>query len=172
LFERDEIPPIVIYNISKYTLDEFNGKGEEFKGGTSIYAVKLLAHWINSFAQTNKFDIHCEILDDDAVNMQSNEIKDCMNNGGVIVARVWLAKDEHYVVITKMDEEYAYIFDPYYIDITTFDQDDDIEIIKYRKLNYNRAVKLSRVTSDTKNDYSIVNNENRQLLLINRVDNK
>lgn len=169
LFEREEIPPTLIYNISKFTLDEFNEKGEESKGGTSTAAVKLLSHWINSYAKTKQFGIICEVLEEEDVDISGKKVMNCMNSGGVVLARLWLEQDEHYVIITKLDNESAYIFDPYYVDISTYDNDPDVEIVKFRKLEYNRIISLDRMMSKTYRDYSLVNNENRELLLINRI---
>lgn len=169
LYEREEIPPILVYNINKYTIDEFNEKGEENKGGTSTDAVRLLARWINSFSRSRNADIKCEILDGEDVDIYNKKVKKCVSSGGVIVARVWHGEGEHYVIITKLDDEHAYVFDPYYVEITEYDNDDDVEIIKYRKLEYNRSVTLKRISSGTEKDYSLVTNENRQLLLMNRV---
>ena len=172
LFEREEIPPIIIYNISKYTLDEFNEKGEENKGGTSTSSVRLLAHWINSFAKTRNFNIVCEILVGKEVDLFGEKVINCMNSDGVILARVWHGMVEHYIIITKIADESAYIFDPYYIDITTYDNDNEVEIIKYKKLQHNRIVSLNRMMSKTVCDYSLVNNENKELLLINKTNNQ
>jgi len=167
LYEREEIPPILIYNINKFTMDEFNEIGEENKGGTSTPAVGLLAHWINSLSKTRKIDINCEVLEGENVDSLNSKVQDCINSGGVIIARVWLS-DEHYVIITKLEDEYAYIFDPYYVDINKYDDDSEVEIVKFRKLEYNRKVTLKRISSHNKEDYSLVDNENKQLLLINR----
>lgn len=165
LFEREEIPPTLIYNIMKYTLDEFDTLGEENKGGTYTLAVKLLAHWINLYAKTKNFNINCDVLENEDVDINNAKVRECIDNNGVIVARVWQTC-EHYVIITKIDDKYAYLFDPYYTEIGTYDNDSEVEIIKYRKLEYNRKVSLNRMMSDAKEDYSLVKNENKELLLL------
>ncbi|HAN09723.1 MAG TPA: peptidase C39 [Clostridiales bacterium] len=141
IYEREEIPPELIHGVMMYTLDEFGCDGEECKGGISIFSVKFLNHWIKSFAHSKGFIINTELLENNDVDIYSNKVKKCMSNGGAIVARVWLG-GEHYVIITKIDHEYAYIFDLYYQDITTYDEDNEVEIIKDRPIECNRKVYL------------------------------
>jgi hypothetical protein len=168
LYAREEIPPSLFYNIIKYTLDEFDSDGNECQGGTSPASVIFLAHWINSFARIKNFGINCEILTGNDACLDNPKVSETLNNGGVLIPRVWLS-DEHYVLVVKIENDIAYLFDPYYVSLTEYNGDNDIEIIKYKELEYNRAVSLKRLNSNTTKNYSIVNNENRIILLINKV---
>ena len=40
---------------------------------------------------------------------------ECLNNNGCVFIRSWL-DCEHYIILTKLDNRYAYIFDSYYLD--------------------------------------------------------
>ena len=42
-------------------------------------------------------------------------MKKCLNNNGVIIARCWHS-NEHYGLITKIDDSFVYLFDSYYLD--------------------------------------------------------
>jgi ABC-type bacteriocin/lantibiotic exporter with double-glycine peptidase domain len=156
LFERQEIPTDVIQRIMQYTLDN---EGE----GTSIYAFQYLSNWLNE----NVKSITTKIIKGKSVDTNNKELNECLNNNGVAILRVW-QEHEHYVLLTKLDENYAYIFDPYYLDITYYDNDDVCKIIKDRPFEYNRLVKKSRLDEDTKEDFCIVQGKNREVLLINR----
>ena len=60
LFDRKDIPPEVIKAIMLYSLDTFNSFGEVGKGGTSGFAIEFICEWLNSYKETNGFNIECE----------------------------------------------------------------------------------------------------------------
>jgi hypothetical protein len=58
---------------------------------------------------------------------QNSKIAECLGQGGAAVARVMLGC-WHYVLLTGIDDQYVYLFDPYYR-IKSF-PNKDIQIIK------------------------------------------
>lgn len=156
LFERQEIPSDVVQRIMQYTLDNEGG-------GTSIYAFQYLSSWLNE----NVESITTKIIKGKSVDTNNKELLECLSNNGVAILRVW-QEHEHYVLLTKLDETYAYIFDPYYLDITYYDNEEACKIIKDRPFEYNRLVKKSRLDEDSRKDFCIVQGKNREVLLINR----
>ena len=126
LFEREEILPEIIKSISLYTLDLYNTEGEYGKSGTSRMAMMFLANWFNHFGQTMKFPIHTEILIDDKVHInQNSKIIECLQQKGCVIVCVWLGLCKHYVLLTDVDAEYVYLFDPY-----EWDEPIDGDVIK------------------------------------------
>lgn len=163
LYEREEIPAKLIKEVYSYTLDCYYGKNKKESCGTSRKAVKKLTKHINKYAKENKFNINCIVLDKENVNFDN--IFKCLDKNGVVVARCWQGC-EHYVIITKIDKKYAYIFDPYYVDDKNWNNDDDIKIITNKTYSYNRKVTLKRLFSQNNQDFSLGKISNRECILI------
>lgn len=69
LFERKEIPAELVRAIHLYTLDCHDDKGNIGGGGTSREAINKLTHWITRYANEHKFNVKCERLEKDQVNL-------------------------------------------------------------------------------------------------------
>lgn len=114
LFDRRDIPPMVIRHIFIYTLDEILDAEDVGKGGTSRYAVRLLGHWLASY-KTERFSVATEYLEGEQVHLgRGNRIIPCLNAGGVALCNVLLrGGEEHFVLAIRADAEWVYVFDPY-----------------------------------------------------------
>ena len=164
IFDREEIPIAIVKNIYKYTLDEMGQSGVLGEWGTSSKAVRNLIHWLNVFDNSNELGLNVELLDCDN---QFAKIRQCVADGGCVVARCYQT-NEHYILITDMDEDFAYVWDPYYLDSDYYDNDDCVDIIEGQKL-YNRMVRLCRLRNKEKKDFSLISGGKRELVMINRV---
>ena len=164
LFDREEIPAIFIKAISVYTLDCYDKKGNLGQGGTSIDAMRMLYRWLMIYSKKNSFDLHCEYYRNKEVTL--SKISNCLKENGCVVLRTFLDVD-HYVLITRMDEEYVYIFDPYNLEDDYYE--DDVEIIDNKPFEYNRKVGIERFksVSRTKN-FALGSVDRRECLLLNR----
>ncbi len=165
LFNREEIPALLVKSIHKYTLDCYDEDGNLGNGGTSREAVKKLTHWITNYANSNDFDVACKRLEKEEVNLEN--MINCLNNNGVVFARC-LQTNEHYVIITKIKRNKVYIFDPYYFDKTYYDKDKQVKIVFNKPFTHNRIVSVKRVFSETNKDFSLGLVDNRECVLINR----
>ena len=76
--------------------------------------------------------------------------------------------EEYYVIITKIDGYYAYIFDPYYLDENYYNLDDDVSIVLHETFSYNRKVSLKRLFDQTNKDFSPLKKEDREVILITK----
>lgn len=76
-------------------------------------------------------------------------MRECINNKGVVFIRCYQECD-HYVIITKITNNYVYIFDPYYLDRNEYDNDNSVKMILNKPFDYNRRVTIERVFSETK----------------------
>ena len=166
LFKRKEISPAIYREIMQYTLDVTNKNGEYGKGGTSSNAIDELSDLLNKIGPENGMNIECTDVSN-VLNITDKEFKDEIDNGSIAILRV-NQSDEHYVLLTKIDEKYAYLFDPYYLPIDYYDNDDECEIIKDKPFEYNRKVTIDRLISKSNKDFSLVQNENKQINLIKR----
>ena len=111
LFARGEICPTIYKHIMQFTLDQTNEFGEVGKGGTSVYALEFLCNWLNANAANKGMKIICKNLPKDQISIYNEELENKIKNGGVAILRVH-QEGEHYCLLTKIDKEYAYIFDP------------------------------------------------------------
>ncbi len=165
LFEREEIPAELLKAIHKYTLDCCDEYGNLGQGGTSKEAINKLTHWITRYANSKNFDVVCERLEKDMITLK--KLKDCIDNNGCVFIRCYL-ECGHYVIITKIDKKYIYMFDPYYLDKNYQKNDKEFKIILSKPFSYNRKVTIERFFSETKKDFAQGCIEERECVLINR----
>ena len=102
----------------------------------------------------------------DILDITKYELFNCLDNNGCVFLRC-NQENEHYVIITKRDKKYFYIFDPYYLDKDYYKKDKDIKIVLNKPFTYNRKVTINRVFS-TKDDFSMGDVDKRECVLINR----
>lgn len=114
LYERDEIPPMVISHIYLYSLDTVGRNARFGIGGTSKYAVRLLGNWLSSY-KIKKFSVTTEFLEEDEVHLgKESRIHSCLEEGGIALCNILLSKSEkHYIMIIKIEDDWLYCFDPY-----------------------------------------------------------
>lgn len=185
LFEREDIYPDIIKYIMLYCLDSYNEKGEVGKHGTSATAMMFLTNWLNQFGQMKQFPISCEFLSGEEVHIsQTGKIICALQQGGVVVLRLFLEVG-HYVLLTGIEGESLYLFDPYY------EEEDDPELseeyhepgitfINDRPKRANRLVSIDRLNRTSQGFYEmgpydireavIVFNKNTRLLPENTID--
>ena len=166
LYDREDIPIEFIKEIYKYTLDVEDKEGIIGKGWTSRNHAERLARFFVRYANTNeKINIKTHILCNDKVDLIN--MKSVIERGGVAIARVW-QQGEHYVIITKIDENFAYIFDPYYLDEDYYCKDSEVAVVLNDNFTHNRLVKLSRLFDERKVDFSLLPVEDREVILLER----
>nr|WP_321400378.1 hypothetical protein [uncultured Desulfobacter sp.] len=114
LFQRKEIPPMVIRHIFLYCLDTVGRDSRFGLGGTSKYAVRLVGNWLNSY-RIKAFSVATQFLDKEDVSLEpGGRIESCLSEGGVVLCNILLTpRDEHYLMIIAMDDEWIYCFDSY-----------------------------------------------------------
>lgn len=166
LYDREDVPVELIKAVYKYTLDVESEDGVIGKGGTSRKHAELLARYFVEYANENKnFNISCKVLSKDKVNLP--DMKETVDNNGVIIARCW-QDVEHYVLITKIDDNFAYIFDPYYLEEDYYYDDEDVAIALHETFTHNRIVKLERLFSEDNKDFSLLKESDREVILIKK----
>jgi hypothetical protein len=75
---------------------------------------------------------------------------------------------EHYVIITDIDADNAYIFDSYYLEENYYNNDDLVKIVFDQPFKYNRTVDLKRLDTQTKNDFALGPIKRRECICIYR----
>lgn len=169
LFKRSEISPKVYKYILQYTLDKSDIFGEMGKGGTSVYAIEFLCNWLNENAKKREMNIKCTSIPKEEISINNNFLTNKINNGAVAIIKLY-QDCEHYCLLTKLDDNYAYLFDPYYLNINYYDKDNDVEIIKDKPFEYNRKVTKVRMDSNSKKDFSIIKGNDSGIIVIERLN--
>lgn len=165
LFEREEIPAELVRAIYNYTLDCYSEDGNLGEGGTSREAIHMLSRWIVNYSKSKNFGVECKLHTD---VFPIEMMRKAINDNGVLFIRTY-QDGEHYVVVTEIDDEYAYIFDSYYLDEDEYDDSRSVEIILDQPFKYNRKVKLSRFLSESKADFALGPMDKREIVVIKRI---
>lgn len=165
LYEREEIPALLVKQIHKYMLDCYDENGLLTGEGTSREATDKLTTWLTNYTKNNDFDICLRRLVKEDVNFVN--IYECINKGGVVLVRVYQT-NEHYVIITKIKNNKFYIFDPYYFDKSYYDKDRDVKMVYNKPFTYNRIVMYRRLFCLTDRDFSMGPIDGRECVLMNR----
>lgn len=152
LFERIEIPAELIKAISTYTLDCYDELGNMGNEGTSRAAIAYLSQWICDFADKKNFGIKCKYLTCEDVTTEI--IRKCVVNGGCVNIRSYLTT-EHYVTLTHIDDDFVYLWDPYYMPKDHYKINHEIKIISDNPFSYNRKVPISRFDSQRRMDFAL-----------------
>lgn len=115
LFERNEIPPMVIRHIYLYSLDTVGREARLGSAGTSRHAIRLLSHWLNCY-KLKKFSVATEFLEQEDVLLEpGSRIFNCLEEGGVALCNILLDKrQEHYLTLLRVEDGWVYCFDPYF----------------------------------------------------------
>jgi len=164
LYNRKDIYPEVIRNIMLYSLDSYNRNGEAHKSGTTGMAMIFISSWLNQFGKVKKWPIYSEAINGEKVQVgQHTKIAEAIGQGGVVVAKVMLGW-WHYVLITGIDKEYVYLFDPYYRE-KSFNTE-GLEIITNAPKKMNRKVKHEIMNSEGKENYALGKIDSREMVIL------
>ncbi|MBP5647972.1 hypothetical protein J6X04_01625 [Candidatus Saccharibacteria bacterium] len=163
LFEREEIPVQLLQAINKYTLDQKDDKNVVGRGGTSAGAVKRIVDAFSDYE--NELGLKCKILLGEDASLEV--MRECLKKGGVVVARCY-QEEEHYVLITKIDENFVYLFDPYYLEKEHYVEDKQVAVVLDEMFAYNRIVTIQRLMGGSHADFSLMEPEKREVILISR----
>ncbi|MEG6584714.1 hypothetical protein [Dendrosporobacter sp. 1207_IL3150] len=164
LFERAEIRPELIKAIYSFSMDNPDNDGHPGRCGTSKVGVRSLVEWINQYSRKEKFGLICEFLEGEEITPTSERITHCLERDGVMLACVSLEKADHYVLVTAIDEDYVYIFDPYYSSAKL--KTSHFDYIEDKPFKMNRRVKQDVFYYQEKKLYSLGEQSKREGVLM------
>ena len=166
LFEREDIPAELIRAIALYTLDCYDEKWNLGQWWTSRESIALVTKWITTYAKTHDFGISA--IHKEWKEVTVSLISSFLNSKSVVLLRTYLEDVEHYVIITGIDSDFVYIWDPYYLEKSYYNDNKKIEIILHHLFDYNRKVSLKWFDSNQKKDFSLWPLKYRECVLIKR----
>lgn len=165
LFDREQIPPDLIRNIMLYCLDGYGAEGAPGKSGTTRAAMMFLSNFLCSFGRTGQLDISCRYLSGSCVRVSQNSgITDCLRRGGAVVVRLYLLEDAHYILLTGVDGESVYAFDPYLLEEPLPEQ--DILVTDAYPYHHNRVIPFSYFNCTGRTQYALGDMANREAVLL------
>jgi len=116
LFERREIPPLVLQRVYMLCLDCMFHTNEHGHG-TSDLAIEFIASWLTQFRSTKfkKFRVEADYVGSDHLHLgQGNKLVTCLNSGGVGVLSVkHFGACWHEILALSSKDRWLYAFDPY-----------------------------------------------------------
>lgn len=127
----------------------------------------ILVHWLNSYAEAKGLDLMCERLEGENVTL--DEMKNCISKNGVAISRLFQECD-HYALVTDIDDNFVYLFDPYYLDKTYYDEDEQVKIVFDKPFNFNRKVSIERFLSEGHKDFALGEIAHRECVLMKRTN--
>lgn len=115
LFQRAEVPPMVVRHIYMYSLDTVDRGARLGRAGTSKMAIRLLRHWLGTY-RAGRFSLSTEYLEADQVHVREHSpILACLREGGVALLNVRLSKgEEHFVTAMAVQDSEMLCWDPYF----------------------------------------------------------
>jgi hypothetical protein len=74
----------------------------------------MLGNWLSSY-KMKKFSVQTEFLEKQAVTLEGEgRIVTCLDKGGIVLCNMLLTpREEHYIMIMAVDDEWVYCFDSY-----------------------------------------------------------
>ena len=171
LFDREVIYPDIIKYIMLYCLDSYNDKGESGKYGTSASAMMFLSNWLTQFGQMKDFPISCEFLSgEDVFLSQNSKITEALQQGGAVVLRLFL-DGGHYVLLTGIEGDNVYLFDPYYVEPEDPDLDEaflteGITFVSGQPKKANRMISMHRLNRLTQGFYEMGPYDIREAVIV------
>lgn len=164
LFDREEIPPEIIRNIMLYCLDCYGADGVSGKSGTSCTAMMFLSNWLNGFGKVGRLPVSSRYLSGKEVYIGAqSSICDGLRRGGAAVVRLFL--DEwHYVLLTGWRDDQVFLFDPYYQDALSAQE--EIQCVTDHPFSYNRIVPQSFFNRESLELYALGPAETREAVLL------
>ena len=165
LYEREEILSELENVIYEYTLDSVTKGSRAGSGGVNRIAMGILSHWLTVHSDVNGFPMSVKRYTGEDVTPE--KVVRSLHKNSALVVRVW-QETVHYVLVTKVDREYVYLFDSYYLDSSYYDEDKEVEIVHDQPFSYNRKVKLKRFFSQTKKDFALGAYAGRELVVVSR----
>ena len=113
LFERHEIPPVVMRHVTNCCMDWFDDEGKLGRRGTTHAAMGYVAGWLRQIGECGLMPLSCRYLTGEAVTLApGSELRQALDRGASVVAFIDL-DGWHYILITAAEGDKVYAWDPW-----------------------------------------------------------
>ena len=125
----------------------------------------FISRWIKEFAIEKMIPLMCKYVRGEMVNFLM--IKKVLMAGGCVNLRTNRNDEAHYVMLTGIDAENVYIFDPYYLETS---KSNLIKVNHDNPFSYNRVVKIDYFSSNLKSELTLGEENEREAIYFCRDD--
>ena len=147
-----------------FCLDQYSTEGYSGAKGTSHTAMLFLSHWLGGFGETGRLSITSMYLKGGDVTLsRGSTLRSALNRNGVAVVRIDL-DGWHYVLLTGVEEENVYVFDPYLLPKPL--PIPDVKPVHDHESAYNRIVPVDRFESAALHPYAFGPYETREAVVL------
>jgi hypothetical protein len=171
LFEREQIPAEIIRETMLYCMDCHGSDGLCGTKGTSCTAMMFLANWYSNFGVNGQMPIATRYergsqvyIDTETSAESASLIRRALSEGSAVVVRLFL-DEAHYVLLTGIDGDDVYMFDPYYQD-GPLDFAPDIRFVDDHPFSYNRIVPAKYLNAEGETIYSLGPKATREAIIL------
>ncbi len=165
LYDREEIPLELVHILSSYSLACHDDDGKLLENSFSKNILFFVSSWIRDFAKEKHISLSAKYFKQQEVNFIA--LKRAVSDGAVVVLKTF-RRGTHFVTVTKIDEDYVYIFDPYYVKKSSLESDSRFEIIYDKPHLFNRKVRIEEFIKERSSELSLGNEESREALVLVR----
>lgn len=166
LFDREEMPLEFLNIMSSYAVgcydDEGNLSNKDFYENIMFFATS----WLKDYAKEKHIHLKAKHLVGADVNLL--KIRNCLLNNGCVDLKTNRRGKAHYITITQMDNEFMYVFDPYFKPASAYGDNDNIEVILDKPFYYNRKVKIEHFIREIKSELTLGVEQSREAILFYR----
>ena len=163
LLEREDIPPETVKNIYLYSMDNFRSDGSGITG-TTHESLRHITNWIDRLGKTGRIGIAARYISEREVSLDPDgSIAETLRNGGTAIARIDL-DGSHFILLTGLDDEWVYLFDPYILD-EPFPVP-GVKVVHDHMYEYNRIVPRASFATEDVHPYSFGPYGTREAMLL------
>jgi hypothetical protein len=128
-------------------------------------AMKFISSWLNQYGKSRQFPIHSEFLEGEQVYIgQNSPLIGCIQQQGVVVARVWHGGEGHYILLNDVVGDEVGIFDPY--DTSQTYHTPEISSVEGQPEKMNHKVKMELMNRQEVTTYALGEISKREAMLI------
>ena len=168
LFEREEVPAELVRIITTFSLECYNEKGMLENNAYTKQLNYVVSKWVSEFARQKMIPLKSLYLTGEKIGLSM--IVGCLKREGCVNVKTYRDGYEHYVMLTDIDDDYVYMFDPYYCYASEYRNNPNVDVIVDMPFNYNRKVKLEHFLSEKKQDYMFGPVRDREIIWFERND--
>lgn len=165
LFDREEMPIEVVKLIETYSSNCYAEDGTLNNSDLTRHIMFFISKWINEYAKQHRVPLSCFYLNSYEVDI--TKIKRCLQAGGCVNMKTFRDNEQHNVMLVKIDNDYAYLFDPIYDETPN---NENIIIDNNLTSSFNRKVKIDYFLSESMKELSMGPEKNRETILFFRTD--
>lgn len=163
LYTRETVPAELVRAISLYSFGCYDNLGNKLNSVNCNNNISLMTQWFCDYVNSHDFGLNCRRYE--KANVTIYAMQYAIDRGGCVFLKSYL-KDEEFIILTSMDENYVYLWDPYYLEMDYFKDDDSVTIVTDKPFDYNRRVSKERFCSFISNAYALGPMQKRDCVVI------